>query len=85
MVDKRMRRSIIGTVTSDKMDKTVVVESTRLVEDPLYQKMIRKRETYMAHDGKNECKAGDRVVIESSRPLSRKKRWKVKEIIQEKT
>lgn len=85
MVAKRMRRSIIGTVVSDKMDKTVVVESTRLVEDPLYKKMIRKRETHMAHDEKNECKAGDRVVIEESRPLSRLKRWKVKEIIQEKT
>jgi small subunit ribosomal protein S17 len=85
MAEKRMKRSIIGTVTSDKMDKTVVVQSTRLVEVPLYQKKIRKRETHMAHDGKNECKVGDKVLIEESRPLSRLKRWKVKEIIQEKT
>jgi len=84
MVEKRLRRAIIGTVINDKMDKTVVVESSRLVEDPLYQKMIRKRETYKAHDKKNECKVGDRVLIEESRPLSRDKRWKVREIIQEK-
>lgn len=85
MAEKRMKRSIVGTVTSDKMDKTVVVESTRLVIDPLYRKMIRKRETHMAHDRKDECKMGDRVVIEESRPLSRRKRWQVKEILQEKT
>ena len=85
MVAKRMKKSIIGTVISDKMDKTVVVESTRLVRDPLYRKMIRKRETHMAHDRKDECKMGDRVVIEETRPLSRRKRWQVKEIIQEKT
>jgi len=85
MVAKRIRKSIVGTVISDKMAKTVVVESTRLVEDPLYRKMIRKRETYMAHDRKSECKTGDRVVIEESRPLSRRKRWQVKEVLQERT
>jgi small subunit ribosomal protein S17 len=85
MAEKRIKRSIIGTVISDKMDKTVVVESTRLVEVPLYQKKIRKRETHMAHDRKGECKMGDRVVIEESRPISRRKRWQVKEILQEKT
>jgi len=84
MVAQRIRRSIVGRVVSDKMDKTVVVESSRLVEHPLYQKMIKKRETYKAHDKDNQCKVGDKVLIEETRPLSRQKRWKVREILQEK-
>lgn len=75
---------MVGRVVSDKMDKTVVVETSRLVEHPLYQKKIKKRQTYKAHDKDNQCKVGDKVIIEESRPLSRQKRWKVKEILQEK-
>ena len=71
-----------GIVTSDKMDKTAVVEVERLVMDPLYGKYLKRRSRFMAHDEKNECKVGDRVRIQESRPLSRHKRWVVKEILE---
>ena len=82
--DARVRRRLEkeGIVISDKMDKTVVVEVVRLVMDPLYGKYLRRRSRFMAHDEKNECKAGDRVRIQESRPLSRRKRWAVKEILE---
>jgi small subunit ribosomal protein S17 len=82
--DARVRRRLDkeGVVISDKMDKTVVVEVVRLVMDPLYRKYLRRRSRFMAHDEKNECKAGDRVRIQESRPLSRRKRWVVKEILE---
>ncbi len=82
--DARVRRRLDkeGVVISDKMDKTVVVEVVRLVMDPLYGKYLRRRSRFMAHDEKNECKAGDRVRIQESRPLSRRKRWVVKEILE---
>jgi len=76
------RKQFIGTVVSDKMDKTVVVMVERLVKHPLYGKYIRRRKKYMAHDENNECKVGDRVLIEETRPLSRRKRWRVKQIIE---
>ena len=65
----------------DKMDKTVVVEVERLVMDPLYRKYLKRRSRFMAHDESNECKIGDWVRIQESRPLSRHKRWVVKEIL----
>jgi len=71
-----------GVVISDKMDKTAVVEVERLVMDPLYGKYLKRRSRFMAHDEKNECKIGDRVRIQESRPLSRHKRWVVKEILE---
>lgn len=82
--DARVRRRLEkeGIVISDKMDKTVVVEVVRLVMDPLYGKYLRRRSRFMAHDEKNECKAGDRVRIQESRPLSRRKRWAVREILE---
>lgn len=76
------RKRFIGTVTSDKMDKTVVVMVETLVRHPLYGKYIKRRKKYMAHDEKNECKIGDKVLIEETRPLSRRKRWRVKEILE---
>ncbi len=76
------RKQFIGTVVSDKMDKTVVVLVERLVKHPLYGKYIRRRRKYMAHDENNECKIGDRVLIEETRPLSRRKRWRVKQIVE---
>jgi small subunit ribosomal protein S17 len=80
----RVRRKLEkeGIVISDKMDKTIVVEVVRLVMDPLYGKYLRQRSRFMAHDEKNECKTGDRVRIQESRPLSRRKRWAVKEILE---
>jgi len=79
---KRRRLEKDGIVISDKMDKTAVVEVERLVMDPLYGKYLRRRSRFMAHDEKNECKIGDRVRIQESRPLSRHKRWVVKEILE---
>ena len=75
------RRSLIGTVVSDKMDKTVVVRVERLVQDSRYKKYIRRYSRFMAHDENNDCKTGDRVRIIEHRPLSKRKRWKVQETV----
>lgn len=74
---EKKRRVLIGTVVSDKMDKTVTVQVTRLVKHQTYKKYISRTKTYKAHDENNECKVNDEVVIEESRPLSATKRWKV--------
>jgi small subunit ribosomal protein S17 len=81
MVEKQ-RRTLLGRVLSDKMDKTVVVEVSRRVKDPRYMKYIEKRARYAAHDENNECKSGDKVEIMESRPLSKRKRWVVSKVIQ---
>jgi small subunit ribosomal protein S17 len=64
------------------MQKTIVVEVERLVMHPLYQKYLRRRSRFMAHDETNDCKVGDRVQIEETRPMSRNKRWIVKSIVE---
>ena len=79
---RRRRQGKIGVVVSNKMQKTIVVEVERLVMHPLYQKYLRRRSRFMAHDEKNDCKVGDRVQIEETRPLSRRKRWIVKSIVE---
>lgn len=71
------RRSLVGRVTSDKMDKTVTVEVIRNALDPVYKKYIRMRARYKAHDAANQYKTGDKVEIQEHRPLSRTKRWLV--------
>lgn len=71
----------IGEVVSDKMDKTVVVKIQRRISHPLYGKIITKSERIKAHDEKNECRLGDTVKIQETRPLSKEKRWRVVEII----
>ncbi len=76
------RKQFIGIVVSDKMDKTVVVMVERLVKHPLYKKYIRRRRKFMAHDAENACRAGDKVLIEETRPLSRHKRWRVRQILE---
>ncbi len=76
------RKEFIGTVVSDKMDKTVVVLVETMVRHPLYEKFVRRRKKYLAHDEDNECKVGDKVLIEETRPLSRRKRWRVKKILE---
>jgi len=76
------RRSRVGRVVSDKMDKSVVVMFERLVRHPLYKKFIRRRKKVVAHDEKNECKVGDIVRVVESRPLSKTKFWRVAEIVQ---
>jgi small subunit ribosomal protein S17 len=74
-------RTRIGIVRSNKMDKTAVVEVVRYVRHPLYKKYVRRRVRYMAHDGDNSCNIGDEVKIVESRPMSRRKRWRVLETV----
>ena len=78
---KAQRKHMVGVVTSDKMDKTVMVEVAHTVRHRLYGKVLRRTKKYMAHDEENTCQVGDRVEIIESRPLSRRKRWSVKRII----
>ncbi len=75
------RKHLIGTVVSNKMQKTIVVEVTRKKSHPLYGRVISIRKKFYAHDEKNEAHVGDTVRIEESRPLSRLKRWTLKEIV----
>ena len=82
MKTRGMNRQVIGTIISNKMDKTVVVQIERLVKHPLYKKYIRRRNKFMAHDKENACQIGDRVLITESRPLSKTKRWRVSRIIE---
>jgi len=82
MKDRGMRRQLTGTVVSDKMDKTAVVEVERLVKHPLYKKYIRRRNKFAAHDKENSCHIGDKVLITESRPISKHKRWRVTDIIE---
>jgi small subunit ribosomal protein S17 len=77
-VEKGRRKTRVGRVVSDKMDKTVVVAIEKKVKHPVYQKYIRRRAKYKAHDENNECKVGDEVFIEETRSLSKQKRWRVK-------
>ena len=76
------KRELVGTITSDKMDKTVVVTVERLEEHPIFQKYIRRRTKCKAHDEKNECREGDKVVIRECRPLSKGKCWRVVGILE---
>ena len=82
MNDRVIRKSKVGTVMSDKMDKTVVVRVERVVQHPVYKKYTKRRTTYKAHDEKNEFKVGDRVEIVETRPLSKEKRWRVLRLIE---
>ncbi len=75
------RKTRTGVVVSDAMDKCVVVEVSRTVLDPTYKKYIRRKAKFMAHDEAGECKAGDTVRIRECRPLSKRKRWRVDEVI----
>jgi small subunit ribosomal protein S17 len=82
MKKRGMKRQVIGTVVSDKMNKTVVVQSERLVKHRLYEKYIRRRAKFSAHDAENSCRIGDKVLITESRPLSKTKRWRVSQILE---
>ena len=75
------RKQLVGSVVSDKMDKTVVVQVERLVRHSLYGKVLSRVKKYKAHDEENACRVGDLVRIVESRPLSREKRWAVAEIL----
>ena len=76
------RKSMIGTVTSDKMDKTITVSVETVKQHPLYKKTIKTSKKYKAHDDSNEAKAGDVVKIMETRPLSKDKRWILTDIVQ---
>ncbi|MEW6219577.1 MAG: 30S ribosomal protein S17 [Thermodesulfobacteriota bacterium] len=80
--ERKTRKTRTGVVVSNKMDQSVVVQIERMVPHPLYGKFIRRRVKYMAHDDGNACSIGDRVLIEECRPLSRRKRWRVRAIVQ---
>jgi small subunit ribosomal protein S17 len=82
MKKQGMRRQLVGTVVSNKMDKTVVVMVERLVKSKLYHKYIRRRAKFAAHDESNVCQIGDKVMITESRPLSRTKRWRVNKVVE---
>lgn len=82
MAERGKRKTLVGVVTSDKMDKTVIVSVNRLVLHPVYKKYIRKRKKVKAHDEKNQCHIGDKVLLMETRPLSKEKRWRVKEILE---
>lgn len=81
MADRNLRKTRIGLVTSDKMDKTIVVMVEDIVKHPLYKKYIKQTKKFKAHDELNECGIGDRVEIMETRPLSRDKCWRLKKII----
>ena len=81
MSERNLRKTRVGTVVSDKMDKTVVVAIQDNVKHPLYKKIIKRTVKFKAHDEKNECGVGDKVEIMETRPLSKDKRWRVTQII----
>lgn len=78
---KKHKREIEGIVISDKMDKTIVIELKQRIKHPIFKKYYTIRKKYKAHDEKNECQIGDRVMIRESRALSKQKRWVVAEIL----
>ncbi len=80
--ERGIKQQLVGTVMSNRMDKTVTVQVERLVSHPVYKKYIRRRSKYAAHDEQNACGIGDRVLITESRPMSRRKRWRVSRIIE---
>ena len=81
MSERNLRKTRVGTVVSDKMDKTVVVAIQDNVRHPLYQKIIKRTVKFKAHDEQNACGVGDKVEIMETRPLSKDKRWRVTAII----
>lgn len=82
MAERNMRKTMIGIVSSDKMDKTIVVSVVDNVKHPVYGKIVKKTYKLKAHDENNECRVGDRVRVMETRPLSRDKRWRLVEIVE---
>jgi small subunit ribosomal protein S17 len=82
MSDRNLRKTRVGIVTSDKMDKTIVVAVTEHVKHPLYSKIIKRTYKLKAHDEENACGVGDKVKVMETRPLSRDKRWRLIEIVE---
>jgi small subunit ribosomal protein S17 len=82
MENRNLRKERTGVVTSDKMDKSIVVAVERKVKHPKYGKFIKKTTKFVAHDEKNECNEGDTVTIQETRPLSKLKNWRLVEIVE---
>ena len=82
MEERNLRKTRVGVVVSDKMDKTIVVAVKDSVQHPLYKKILKRTAKFKARDEKNECGVGDKVLIMETRPLSKDKRWRVVEIIE---
>ena len=82
MSDRNLRKTRTGVVSSNKMDKTVVVAVERKVQHPIYGKFVKKTTKFHAHDDKNECSIGDVVRIMETRPLSKTKRWRLVEVVE---
>ena len=81
-MERNLRKTRVGIVTSDKMDKTIVVSIIDNVKHPLYGKIVKRTYKLRAHDENNECKIGDRVKVMETRPLSKDKRWRLVEIVE---
>jgi small subunit ribosomal protein S17 len=82
MLERNLRKTKTGVVTSSKMDKTITVAVERKVKHPIYGKFVKKTNKFHAHDEKNECGIGDTVKIMESRPLSKTKRWRLIEVVE---
>ena len=82
MEERNLRKVMIGTVTSNKMDKTIVVSVETSVKHPIYGKVVKRTYKLKAHDEENKCKIGDKVKVMETRPLSKDKRWRVVEIME---
>jgi len=80
-----VRQELVGVVTSNKMQKTIVVKVTRAARHPLYRRVVRSAKKYYAHDESGEARVGDTVCIVSTRPLSKLKRWRLKQVVQRST
>jgi len=81
-MERNLRKTRVGLVTSDKMDKTIVVSIVDNVKHPLYGKIVKRTYKLKAHDENNECRIGDRVKVMETRPLSKDKRWRLVEIVE---
>jgi small subunit ribosomal protein S17 len=82
MLERNLRKTRIGVVTSNRMDKTVTVAVERKVKHPIYGKFVKKTTKFHAHDEKNECTIGDTVRIMETRPMSKTKRWRLVEVVE---
>jgi small subunit ribosomal protein S17 len=82
MKKRGTQRQVVGTVISNKMDKTIVVSVERLVKHPFYHKYVKRRSRFTAHDGGDACQMGDKVLITESRPLSKTKKWRLTKILE---
>ena len=82
MEERNLRKTLIGTVESNKMDKTIVVKVETAVRHPIYKKIVKRTYKWKAHDEENVCQVGDKVKVMETRPLSKDKRWRLVEVVE---